>query len=84
MILDMFILERISPEPAGWFQSNFLQIIPCIKESHVCTNKGPSLLQRGDDCKNAKIRLVIKILFLNWTRKAQIYNNKKAFLYSGN
>jgi hypothetical protein len=43
----------ISPEPAGQFQSNFVQIIPLVKGSLNCSNKRPGPLQKGD--KNQKI-----------------------------
>jgi hypothetical protein len=53
----MFILKKIFFSRTSWPISIKLGIShPWVKEILNCSNKGPGLLQRGDNHKNAKIR----------------------------
>jgi hypothetical protein len=74
----MFILKKSSPEPAGQFQSNLVQIILGLKEIKIVLKKRPGFFPRGDNHINAKMGWDhLKIFSRTAVRRAYIY--RKAF-----
>jgi hypothetical protein len=78
--LYVFILNKISPEPASQFQSNFVQNHPWVKGIPNCRNRGPDGLQRGDNHKNLWGHWIFSPLKNHRARRAHIY--MKSFWHS--